>query len=64
MGAQLGSKVASRIPQRVMERGLGILFILVAALTLGEVLLIRAMIFDLDSTLADITLSRSDLKTE
>lgn len=39
LGAQLGSRVASHIPQKVMERGLGILFILVAALTLGEVLL-------------------------
>jgi uncharacterized membrane protein YfcA len=39
LGAQLGSKVASHIPQKVLERGLGVLFILVAALTLGEVLL-------------------------
>ena len=39
LGAQLGSRVASHIPQKVMERGLGVLFILVAALTLGEVLL-------------------------
>jgi uncharacterized membrane protein YfcA len=39
IGAQLGSKVASRIPQHVLERGLGVLFILVGALTLGEVIL-------------------------
>lgn len=39
LGGQLGSRVASRIPQRTLERGLGILFILVAALTLGEVIL-------------------------
>jgi uncharacterized membrane protein YfcA len=39
LGAQLGSKVASHIPQKVMERGLGVLFILVAVLTLGEALL-------------------------
>lgn len=39
LGGQLGSRVASRIPQRTLERGLGVLFILVAALTLGEVIL-------------------------
>lgn len=39
LGGQLGSMVSSRIPQKVMERGLGVLFILVAAVTLGEVLL-------------------------
>jgi len=39
VGAQLGSKVASRIPQKVLERGLGVLFVLVATLTLGEVIL-------------------------
>jgi len=39
LGAQLGSKVASHIPQKVLERGLGILFALVGALTLGEVIL-------------------------
>lgn len=39
LGAQLGSKVASAVPQQMLERGLGILFILVAALTLGEVVL-------------------------
>jgi hypothetical protein len=39
LGAQLGSRVASHIPQNVLERGLGVLFILVAALTLGEVIL-------------------------
>jgi uncharacterized membrane protein YfcA len=39
LGGQLGTRVASRVPQSVLERGLGILFILVAALTLGEVIL-------------------------
>ena len=39
IGAQLGSRLASHIPQRVLERGLGVLFIIVAALTLGEVIL-------------------------
>ncbi len=39
IGAQLGSSVASRISQHTLERGLGILFILVAVLTLGEVML-------------------------
>lgn len=39
VGGQLGSLVASRIPQHILERGLGVLFILVAALTLGEVVL-------------------------
>lgn len=39
IGGQLGSLVSSHIPQKVLERGLGVLFILVAAFTLGEVLL-------------------------
>ncbi len=39
VGAQLGSLVASRISQHTLERGLGFLFILVAALTLGEAIL-------------------------
>jgi uncharacterized membrane protein YfcA len=39
IGAQLGSRVASRIPQQVLERGLGVLFIIIGALTLGEVIL-------------------------
>lgn len=39
LGGQLGSRVASHVPQHTLERGLGILFILVAALTLGEVIL-------------------------
>jgi hypothetical protein len=39
LGGQLGSRIASHISQRVLERGLSVLFILVAALTLGEVLL-------------------------
>jgi len=39
IGAQLGSRVAGRLPQHVLERGLGVLFILVASLTLGEVIL-------------------------
>ena len=37
LGAQPGAFVASRIPQRIPERSLAILFILVAALTVGEV---------------------------
>ncbi len=37
IGAQLGSKVAASIPQRVLECSLGILFILIAVLTIGEV---------------------------
>jgi uncharacterized membrane protein YfcA len=39
IGAQLGSTVARRISQDNLERGLGVLFVIVAALTLGEVLL-------------------------
>jgi len=39
LGAQLGAKVASHIPERMLERGLAVLLILVAALTLGEVIL-------------------------
>lgn len=39
IGAQLGALVANRIPQRILERALAILFILVALLTLGEVVL-------------------------
>lgn len=39
IGGQLGSALASRIPQSVLMRGLGVLFALVALLTLGEVLL-------------------------
>lgn len=35
IGAQLGSLVASRIPQKLLERGMGILFILVGILV-GE----------------------------
>ena len=39
VGAQIGSVLASRIPQRILERSLAILLILVAALTVGEVIL-------------------------
>ena len=39
LGGQLGSRVARIITQRTMETGLGVLFILVAVLTLGEVIL-------------------------
>ncbi len=39
IGGQLGSLVSGSIPQKVMERSLGVLFVLVAAVTLGEVLL-------------------------
>jgi len=38
-GGQIGSAVARYIPQRTMTVGMGILFILVAALMLGEVIL-------------------------
>ena len=36
LGAQLGAAVASRISQHVLERTLGVLFVLIAVLTLGE----------------------------
>ena len=39
LGAQLGSMVASHISQHILERWMGILFILIAVLTLGEVVL-------------------------
>jgi uncharacterized membrane protein YfcA len=39
IGAQLGALVANRIPQRILERSLAVLFMLVALLTLGEVVL-------------------------
>lgn len=39
IGAQLGSVVSGRISQNVLMRGLGVLFVIVAVLTLGEVLL-------------------------
>lgn len=39
IGGQLGSSVANYIPQHTLERGLGILFTIIAALTLVEVLL-------------------------
>lgn len=38
IGGQIGSLVSGRISQRALERGLAILFILVALLTLGEVM--------------------------
>jgi uncharacterized membrane protein YfcA len=37
IGAQFGSLVASRMPQKLLERGMGILFILVGVLILAEV---------------------------
>ena len=39
IGGQLGSRIASKISQRILETGLGFLFILVAMLTLGQVIL-------------------------
>lgn len=39
MGGQIGSATASRIPQRVLEQELGVLFILVALLMFGNGLL-------------------------
>jgi len=38
IGAQLGASLASRISQHTLEKSLGILFALIAMLTLGEVL--------------------------
>jgi len=38
LGAQLGSALASRISQHALERAMGLLFLWVGALTLGEVL--------------------------
>ncbi len=37
IGGQIGAAVAARVPQHVLERALGILFVLIAALMLGEV---------------------------
>jgi hypothetical protein len=39
IGGQIGSSVASHIPQSMLERGLGVLFMLVALLILGDVIL-------------------------
>jgi uncharacterized membrane protein YfcA len=39
IGGQLGSRVAGSIPQKYFEKGLGALFIIVAAITLGAVFL-------------------------
>ena len=39
LGAQLGAAVASRISQHVLERTLGVLFVLIAVVTLGEAVL-------------------------
>jgi uncharacterized membrane protein YfcA len=39
LGGQLGPWVDSRFPQRALERGLHILLLLVATLTLGEAVL-------------------------
>lgn len=39
IGGQLGAFVASRVPQRALERGLGVLFILVGALLLADLLI-------------------------
>jgi hypothetical protein len=36
IGGQIGPMIASRIPQKLLEHGLGILFILVALLMLGD----------------------------
>lgn len=38
VGGQIGASVAARIPQHALERALGILFVLIAALMLGEVI--------------------------
>lgn len=39
IGGQIGSMVASRIPQNTLERALGILFVLVALVMLGDLIL-------------------------
>lgn len=39
IGGQIGSRVASRIPQHTLELSLAVLFILVAILTLSQVIL-------------------------
>jgi len=39
IGGQIGSRIASRIPQRLLEVGLAFLFILVAGLTIAQVIL-------------------------
>ena len=39
IGGQLGPFVAGRISQRTLERGLAVLFILVASLMIGEIIL-------------------------
>jgi hypothetical protein len=39
IGGQNGSRVACKIPQHTLEIGLAALFILVAVLTLGQVIL-------------------------
>ena len=39
VGAQLGAVVAARISQQTLERALGVLFLLIALLTLGEAVL-------------------------
>jgi hypothetical protein len=37
IGAQLGSRLSSFIPEKKLERGMGVLFLLIAVHTLGEV---------------------------
>lgn len=39
IGGQLGSRIASPISQHTLERGLGVLFLLIGGLTLGTVML-------------------------
>jgi uncharacterized protein len=39
LGGQIGSRIASHIPQRSLEIGLAVIFIVVAGLTLGQVVL-------------------------
>jgi uncharacterized membrane protein YfcA len=39
IGGQIGSRISSKIPQRLLEIGLAVLFIIVAILTLGQVIL-------------------------
>ncbi|MBE9051231.1 sulfite exporter TauE/SafE family protein [Nostocales cyanobacterium LEGE 11386] len=54
IGAQIGSVVASRMPQKLLERGMGILFILVGILVLAEVAIRNA---ELAVSLLDVLFS-------
>lgn len=38
IGAQIGSRISSAIPEKLLERSIGVLFFLIAVITLGEVI--------------------------